>query len=394
MGVQVEAKATTASDAIPTPAAPVQPGLRVDLRKTYAPSKRTSFSLAVDFIAPPGITILFGPSGSGKTTILQCIAGLVRPDAGKIVTAERVFFDAEKAINVQVAKRRIGYLFQTLALFPHLSVLANVEYGLGKLDAAARRDRVDRVLESFRIANLRDRLPEEISGGERQRVALARALVTEPCVLLLDEPLSALDNATKTRIIDDLRLWNDRRRIPILYVTHARREVFALGERVIFLERGAILAEGTPQEVMEAPKHETVAQVAGFENMFDARVVAWHEQHGTMSCHIEGTPVELEVRLAQFKPGEKIRVAVRAGDILLSTELPRGLSARNVIPGRIASLVRIGAAVNALVDCGTLVHVALTPSACESLALATGRDVWLVIKTYSCHLVKPNGEQK
>jgi len=363
--------------------------LAVRVRKTHASARSAPFTLDVDFTAAPGITILFGPSGSGKTTILQCIAGLARPEAGRITAGERVFFDSAAGIDLPVPKRQLGYLFQTLALFPHLSVQRNVEYGLGHLDSETRAARVDRVLESFRIAHLRARKPEEISGGERQRVALARALVTEPCVLLLDEPLSALDNATKTRIIDDLRLWNERRSIPILYVTHGRREVFALGERVLFLEHGKVLAEGTPQEVMEAPRHETIAQIAGFENMFDVEVVSTHEDQGTMTCRIEGTAVELEVRLARFAPGEKLRVAIRAGDILLATARPQGLSARNVIAGRVVSVTREGAAVNALVDCGALLHVALTPSGADALQLEKGHDVWLVVKTYSCHLVRP-----
>jgi molybdate transport system ATP-binding protein len=395
MGVEVAAR--TAAPASPPAAAGGERALTVQVRKTHdsgSRGKAERFTLDVAFTAAPGITILFGPSGSGKTTVLQCIAGLARPDEGRIVAGDRVFFDAAGRIDLAVARRRIGYLFQNLALFPHLTVRSNVEYGLGHLNAEAKAARIDRILESFRIAHLRGRRPAEISGGERQRVALARALVTEPCVLLLDEPLSALDNATKTRIIDDLRLWNEHRSIPILYVTHGRREVFALGERVLFLEHGKVLAEGTPQEVMEAPRHETIAQIAGFENMFDAEVIATHEDHGTMTCRIEGTPVELEVRLARFTPGEKLRVAIRAGDILLATERPRGLSARNVIPGRVVSVIREGAAVNTLVDCGTLMHVALTPSGADALRLEKGHNVWLVMKTYSCHLVRPKSADR
>jgi ABC-type Fe3+/spermidine/putrescine transport system ATPase subunit len=175
----------------------------------------------------------------------------------------------------------VGYVFQTLALFPHLTAQENVEYGIEHLARTERRRRSDAMLEAMRISGLRGRKPRDISGGERQRVALARALVTEPSVLLLDEPLAALDVSTKSRIIDDLRAWNDRQRIPILYVTHSREEVFALANRVVVLEAGSIVAEGSPYEVLEAPRHELAAAWAGFENVFDAKVVLDDEPRGT-----------------------------------------------------------------------------------------------------------------
>ena len=145
---------------------------------------------------PPGFTILFGPSGAGKTTVLNCIAGLASPDDGRIVVDGRVFFDSGQGINLPARQRRIGYVFQDLALFPHLNVEKNVQYGLFALTSSERKDRCDSALESMRITSLRRRSPGEISGGERQRVALARALVMEPCALLLDEPLAALDWVT------------------------------------------------------------------------------------------------------------------------------------------------------------------------------------------------------
>ena len=178
--------------------------------------------------------------------------------------------------------------------YSHLSVVDNVEYGLSELDNQERTRRSAAILESFRIAHLRSRRPGQISGGERQRVALARALVIDPGILLLDEPLAALDVATKSKIVEDLRAWNRKHRIPVVYVTHSRDEVFALGERAIVLENGRIIAQGTPHEVMTAPRQETVAQLTGFENIFDATVVAAHEERGTMACQLTGSKVELE----------------------------------------------------------------------------------------------------
>lgn len=360
-------------------------GLAARVRKKFD-SGKDPFELSSEFVAPPGITILFGPSGSGKTTLLECLAGLSRPDAGRIAAGERVLFDSDLQINLPVARRAIAYVFQTLALFPHLTVEENVRYGLAHLPAESKQSRTRAILESFRVEHLLHRKPDEISGGERQRVALARSLVTDPCLLLLDEPLAALDAATKSTIIADLRGWNAAHHIPILYVTHSREEVFALGERVIALDRGRILAQGTPQEVLGAPRHEMLAQAAGFENIFDATIASLHEGHGTMTCRIVGG-VDLEVPLARAIPGSKVRLAIRAGDILAATEMPRGLSARNVIPGKLLSLDQQGVTVIATVDCGPRFEVHLTPSAIHSLDLRPGRNLWLVIKTYSCHLL-------
>jgi molybdate transport system ATP-binding protein len=348
------------------------------------------FTLEVDFRADPGFTILFGASGAGKTTLLDCVAGLARPDSGDIATDGRVLFDAVKRTDLPVSKRRVGYVFQSLALFPHLTVAQNVAYGLAHLSRPQRQNRAAAILQQFRIGHLARRKASEISGGERQRVALARTLVTDPAVLLLDEPLAALDAATKATIIDDLRAWNQAHRIPILYVTHSRDEVFALGERVLVLEAGRIVAQGTPHEVIAAPRQETVAQLVGFENIFEATVEAVHPERGTMLCRVAGNdgPVVLETPLVRAGVGASLRVAIRAGDILLATSLPLGLSARNVILGCIKSLQQRDVIVSARVDCGLEMEVHLTLAARDSLQLAAGREVWLVIKTHSCHLMQ------
>jgi molybdate transport system ATP-binding protein len=289
-----------------------------------------------------------------------------------------------------VAKRRVGYVFQSLALFPHLTAEKNIQYGLTHLPQAERAARARAILQAFRIAHLAQRYPREISGGESQRTALARTLVTDPAVLLLDEPLAALDAATKTKIIDDLRQWNQAHHIPILYVTHSREEVFALGERVIVLDAGRIVVQGTPHEVIDAPQQETVAQLAGFENIFDVVVESVSAQRGTMTCRVAGNggPVLLETPLVRGGVGTALRVGIRAGDILLATAPPIGLSARNVIPGRITSLEQRDVIVSARVKCRVEMEVHLTLAARDSLQLTPGLEVWLVIKTHSCHLMQ------
>ena len=338
----------------------------------------------------PGFTILFGPSGSGKTTLLDCIAGLTTPESGRIVIGDLVWFDSARRTNLAVAKRRVGYVLQTLALFPHQTVEQNVEYGLAHRPHAERRKRSSAILQAFRISDLAQRSAREISGGESQRAALGRTLVTDPAVLLLDEPLAALDAATKSTIIDDLRIWNRAHQIPILYVTHSREEVFALGERVLVLEAGRIAAQGTPHEVISAPWLETVAQLAGMENIFDAVVEAVHPERGTMVCRVagDGGPMVLETPLVRGGVGALLRVGIRAGDILLATSPPVGLSARNVIPGRIASIEQRDVIVSARVKCRVEMDVHLTLAARDSLHLVPGKEVWLVIKTHSCHLMQ------
>jgi molybdate transport system ATP-binding protein len=399
----------------------------VSVRKRLSPT----FELETGFCLQPGINILFGPSGAGKTTLLDCIAGLSTPDSGRIALGNSVLFDSQARSNVPVTSRKIGYVFQDLALFPHMTAAANIEYGLSGFKGEQRRGRRDDMLASLGITHLRDRLPAQLSGGERQRVALARALATDPSILLLDEPLAALDLPVRMKIADDLRRLIQDRPIPVLYVTHNRDEVFMLGENLLVMEKGRLIAQGTPHQVLSAPRGETVAQLTGFENIFDAQVTSVHEERGTMTCRIQMTEtigdvqaagvaeefsprrkpweqsaedeqapegrqksstetfgaVELETPLVRTEVASKLRVGISAGDILLATSAPVGLSARNVLPGKLISLDQRDAIVTARVDCGIELAVHLTLGARDSLGLAPGRQVWVVVKTHSCHLL-------
>jgi molybdate transport system ATP-binding protein len=357
--------------------------IRKERRKAGAPS----FALDVSIEVPPGITILFGPSGAGKSTLLDCIAGLARPDTGRIVAGGDVLFDSAGALDLPAQKRRIAYVFQTLALFPHLSTEENVAYGLSDLREGEQRRRVGEILRAFRVERLRKQTPAEISGGEKQRIALARSLVTEPRVLLLDEPLTGLDADLKSAIVSDLRAWNTANRIPILYVTHSREEVDALGEHVIAIENGRVVGAGRPMDVLDAPRKKRLAQAAGFENLLDGTVLDLREADGVMRVRLGHTACKIEVPLGYSSAGDRVRVAIRAGDILLATEQPRGLSARNVMEGNITSMETHGTMVIARVDCGVTLSAHVTPGAVRALGLATEQKVWLVLKTHSCHLV-------
>ncbi|HVN88362.1 MAG TPA: molybdenum ABC transporter ATP-binding protein [Candidatus Binataceae bacterium] len=359
--------------------------LSVRLRKNLG----KDFSLDAQFEAGPGFTILFGASAAGKSTLLNCIAGLLQPDDGVLSIGSRTLFDDTHRINVPARDRSIGYLFQNLALFPHLTVEENIEYGLAKLAAPARHDRVMSLVTTLGISDRLNRRPSQLSGGERQRVALARTLATDPVLLLLDEPLTALDNPTKSALLNDLRAWNVSHQIPILYVTHSVPEAFALGERVLVIDRGRIIAHGTPQEVLAAPSQELIANLTGFENIFDAKVESVNKQQGTMHCHLGKSAVGLEVPLARYESGDFVRVAIRAGDIMIATAKPLGLSARNIFKAQLVSMRIEGTTAIANLSAGSDVYfeVHLTPSAGYELQLESGREVWLVIKTYSCHLV-------
>ena len=367
--------------------------LRVQVRKRFLPQRGAgdAFGLEVDLTLDAGITILFGASGAGKTTLLDCIAGLQTPDAGRIAVGQAVVFDSAAGVNLAPNRRGAGYLLQSLALFPHMSVRQNVQYGLHGLASSERDARCGEILDSFRLAALAQRRPAELSGGERQRAALARTLVLRPRVLLLDEPLTALDAKVKAQMVDDLRAWNAQQRIPILYVTHQREEVFALGERVVALVAGRVVAQGSAHDVLHRPQLETVAQLAGFENVFECAFVAAHPEQGTMTCRIEGSGVELEVPLSRIDQSRPVRVGIRAGDILLASSAPQGLSARNVFAGVIGSLEQRDIMVVAKVDCGAVFEVHITPAARESLRLRPESYVWLVLKTHSCQVWQGSG---
>jgi molybdate transport system ATP-binding protein len=211
----------------------------------------SAFQLDCRFEIPSGFTLLFGASGAGKTSVLDCIAGLKTPDSGIISIDDASFFDSEKQINLSPRQRRLAYVFQNLALFPHLTVHENVAYGLQHQPADSRESRCHSILSQFGINHLSSRRPSDLSGGERQRVALARSLVTDPRALLLDEPLAALDRPTRIRVLNDLRTWNAAHQVPILYVTHSVREALALGERVLMMQQGRIVATGAPVELLD-----------------------------------------------------------------------------------------------------------------------------------------------
>jgi ABC-type Fe3+/spermidine/putrescine transport system ATPase subunit len=227
--------------------------VEVRIRKSFAATRRRHFNLDIQFCSSSGVTVFFGPSGSGKTTVLQCIAGLDSPDSGSISVAGESFYNSARKMNSPAQLRRVGYVFQDLALFPHMSVARNVGFGLRE-NGKPKPQLIREILERFRILEVAQHRPAEISGGEKQRVALARALVTQPRLLLLDEPFSALDDELKHGIISDLKQWLTDNPIPVLFVTHDREEARALGDRVVFFKQGKIAGEAAVQETIGNPQ--------------------------------------------------------------------------------------------------------------------------------------------
>lgn len=351
---------------------------------------RKGFALQAEFDAPPGITILFGPSGSGKTTTIKAIAGIIHPDEGHISINGHTLFDSAQGINVPIRERGTGLVFQNLALFPHMSALGNVEFATSGLSRPERRRRALELMQRLRIAHTAERRPHEVSGGEAQRVALARALASEPRVLLLDEPLSAIDEATKQDIINDLKMINRDLSLPVIYVTHNRDEAVMLGDYLIVYEDGQVVAAGEPLEIFGAPVVGSVARLTGVENLFEGVVLQRDAgAGGTMTVRIsdEGGACELDVPLGKVDEGERVMVAIRSGDILLATEELRSTSARNILLGEITAIEERGARSIVRVKSGVTLVTSVTWQAVSELKLEMGQQIWLAIKTNSCYLI-------
>ncbi len=232
--------------------------------------RQSDFTLDVAWTAGDGVSVLFGPSGSGKTLTLQCLAGLVRPEGGRIVASGRVLFDGDRGIHVPPQDRRVGYVFQGYALFPHLTVRANVGFGLR--GSPERDRRTAEVIERLGLTGLENRLPRELSGGQRQRVALGRALAIEPSLVLLDEPLSALDIPLRRSLREQLERVLREWKVPAVLVTHDFSEAYQLGDRVIVYQGGRVLQAAARGEVLRRPASEAVARILGFRNVLHGTV--------------------------------------------------------------------------------------------------------------------------
>jgi len=343
--------------------------LIADIDKTYDGGPHIQASLRIPHGASS--TILFGPSGAGKTTVLRCIAGLEK------LTAGRILFDGHEWTSVPPQKRPLGYLFQEYALFPHLRVRENIGYGVRH-----RTDVVERVAAKLNVHELLDRWPSELSGGQQQRVALARVLAREPRLLLLDEPLSALDAATRDHVRSELAHLLRGLGIPAIVVTHDWVDALTLGDQMVVMSAGRVLQTGPPQEVFTRPQHREVAAAVGVETVVAGRV---KRREGGLAILGVGS-----AQLAAADPGREdvdFYVCIRGEDVTVEKGRAEQSSARNHLSGIVVNVASAGILTKVVLDVGFELIALVTRQAVADLELTKGADVFAVFKASAVHLI-------
>ena len=329
------------------------------------------------------VTVLFGPSGSGKTTLLRCIAGLENPEKGFVRYGGETWYDADAGVTLPPQARKIGYLFQEYALFPHLNVEQNLEYGLTNLNRSLCRQRVKDMLDLFKLDGQKRHYPHQLSGGQMQRVALARAVAPEPRFLLLDEPLSALDEPTRGALRSELRALLLRVNIPTLLVTHDRTEAIALGDQLAVMAGGCIQQVDPVQEVFRRPANHTVAGSVGVETVVPGRIL--ERANGLLTIEVANQVLaavdnwELETR--------EVHLCIRAEEVMLERQPRSKGSARNHLTGPITAIAHEGPVVRVTLNCGFPVTALVTRQSYADLELHEGEVMTAVIKATSLHLI-------
>jgi molybdate transport system ATP-binding protein len=352
----------------------------IDVRLNIAYS---GFSLDVDLNLPGrGVTALYGHSGSGKTTCLRCIAGLERAEQGFIRINDEVWQDSDNGIFVPPHKRALGYVFQEASLFPHLSVLANLQFGLKRIARSRRRVDMAQATELLGIGHLLERHPQHLSGGERQRVGIARALLTSPKLLLMDEPLAALDSQRKSEILPYLQRLHDELDIPVLYVSHAQDEVARLADHLVLLSDGKALASG--------PIGETLARLdlpmamgddAGV--IIEGQVSAYDAEYQLLSLQLPATEMNIRVTHAPMALGQALRCKVHARDISLTLQDSEFSSILNRLPVTVVSEQSADNAAHVLIRLdagGTPLLARITRYSRDQLGVHPGQRLWAQIK--------------
>jgi len=345
------------------------------------------FELELDASFQARVTSLFGPSGAGKTTILDAIAGLRGIAAGEIEINGKTLVSTKRGINLSPQARGVGYVPQEGALFPHLSVKKNILFGAGRGLHAEKTKAftTDHVIGVLEIGNLLERPVTKLSGGEAQRVALARAILSHPQLLLLDEPLAALDIGLKERILPYLGRVRDEFSIPIIYVTHNMSEVLSLADWVLMIRQGRLIAQGVPRDILASARAISTMEDDTIENVFNVAVAESDRDGGRSKIRTEAG-LELFVPYLE-ESGGRFQVGISADDILVGTQRPEGISAANVFPGKIRKVESIKDQVVLTVDAGDSFYVRLTPSAVARLGLREETAVFLIIKTRSFRML-------
>ena len=358
--------------------------LTLRFRKKFPKGALIDADLQVE-LDPPNVTVLFGPSGSGKTTILRALAGLERSANCVIRFGRETWVDDKNGVFIPPQRRRIGFLYQDYGLFPHLTVGGNIRYGLRGLSANEQQLRISELLERFQLRDLAARYPDQLSGGQKQRVALARTLAPQPRLLLLDEPLSALDGPTREALRGELRNLLSSLSIPVLLVTHDRVEALALGDQVAIVNEGRIVQHASIEEVFRRPLTPAIAKIVAVETVQRARVLQADDELVTVAVG----EARLIAVARDFPSGvTEAFVCIRAEDVLLLKSVETvSASARNRLPGIVKSLTHEGPAWHIELDCGFTLMALLTRQACEELALKENDRVLAMIKATNVHLI-------
>lgn len=339
-----------------------------------------AFTLDAAFSAPAGVTALFGRSGSGKTTIVNAIAGLLRPQSGHVAIGETVLVDTQRGIFVPPHRRRVGYVFQDARLFPHFSVRNNLEFGKRFAPREAGPS-LDAIATMLGIAHLLERRPAALSGGEKQRVAIGRALLSRPRLLLMDEPLASLDEARKGEILPYLERLRDEAAMPILYVSHSLTEVARLATTIIALREGKVARAGPAAAMLADPQAVPDLGVREAGAIFEATIVAQHPQDGLTELDVSAG--RLFLPHIEAPAGARIRLRIHAHDVILATERPRGVSALNILPATIVE-IREGEGPGAAVSlaCGDDRLLArVTRRSIRTMGIAPGSTCFAILKS-------------
>ena len=346
----------------------------------------SGFALALDEQIPlDGVTAIFGPSGGGKTTLLRAIAGFERPRAGRIALGEEAWFDSEKSLDIPAHKRGAGLMFQDARLFPHLTVEGNLDYADKRSAGAGNGFDKAAVIDALGLAPLLRRRTDALSGGERQRAALARTLLARPKLLLLDEPLAALDRVRKTESLAFIEAALKRFGVPALYVSHDIEEVARLADRTLVLAEGKAQALGPTAEILERLDLQDVTGKFEAGVLIEGRVVSHDARLKLTEMDIGGASLSMPM-IDRLSPGDGVRLRVRARDVALATRRPEGLSIRNIIAGTLTRLVleEETAFAEAFIDLGAAhLRARITRAAVEDLQLAEGMAVFALVKSVS-----------
>jgi molybdate transport system ATP-binding protein len=340
------------------------------------------FRLAASFVVGEGVTALFGRSGAGKTSVINAIAGILRPDRGRIELNGETIFDSTRAIDVPTPRRRVGYVFQEGRLFPHLNVRQNLNYA-GLFSRGMPASEFDRVVELLGLRELLERRPGNLSGGEKQRVAIGRALLSSPRLLLLDEPLASLDAHRKSEVLQYIELIRDEVKVPIVYVSHAVEEVVRIADTVVLMSAGAVLAVGPAEDVMGRPDLKPGEGTFEGGAVIDATVVEQDMEQDLATLAFDGG--KLTVTNVDALIGEPVRVRIRARDVSIALERPQRISIQNVLEGTIAD---VSGGSNGVVDVSIAVGASalrsrVTRRAVQQLGLKKGLTVYALVKAVS-----------